>query len=342
MKKIIVVFVVLAGMFAWQCSRTTVEPSLKSSVDESVAKINTAMAAISETEGYKLMTLTDMTKSEDGYNDSINLDMIAGVYDFKPDTFVCRHFMIPFWRFEKTGESEMLVINLPQRLVFHPRFLFNPNPPDAVAENDFTITASDYHFYYSFLHRYDYKLTAGFALAGEDIGMLDVMYSGETFADRSYSSEYDFTDDYSVMVSYEKGDTSVSTFALKEGDNVLMAEERSFIWQDYHKAERKYVLTLGNVQIVRSSAIDSIQVFLDGVLQQTAAVVITDDNDSDGSVCHHRDIKLTFDDGTTATLSELMGPALETLRTLIDPMREMYFAKHIIDHLALTVYYQDK
>ena len=340
MKKITTVLVVLAALLMWQCSRTMDTVSLKSAVDDGVTKINTAMSVITETKGYDLMTINDLTKSEESFSDSINLDMIAGVYDFVPDTFFCRNYFRPFWKFEKTEESEMLVMNMPQRLVFHPRYLFNPDPADAVEENDFTITASDYHCYYSFWRNYDYRLTAGFTLKDEDIGSLDVMYSGETFSDKSYSSEYKFTDDYSVAVSFERGDTSVSAFTLKNGDDILLAEERSFIWKGFRQSERMYTLTIGDVQIVRGSEIDSIQVYLGGVLQQTAGARITDENDSEGSVCHHRDILLTFDDGTTEKLSELIGPALDTLGTLTGTMREMYFAKRIVDHLAFSLYYQ--
>jgi len=345
MRKILVLLVVLTGMLSWQCSRTTSDPSLKSSVDVSVAKINTALTAISETRGYQLMTSSDLTKSGDGFNDSIDLDLVAGIYDFKPDTFICQHFMMPFWRFEKTAESGMMVLNLPQSLVFHPRLLHEANPPDSIMENDFTITASDYHYYYSFMHGYDYKLTAGFTLDGNDIGMLDVTAEGQNFAGRSYSSSYSFTDDYSVMVSYEKGDTSISSFVLKEGNDVLLGEKRFFVWKDFHQSERKYTLTIGNVDIVKGSETDSIEVYLDGVLQKTAGAVITDSEDQgDGeqSVCHNRDILLTFDDGTTAKLSDLIGPSLETLKTLVDPMREMYFTRRIVDHLALTIYYQNR
>lgn len=342
MKRTFILLVTVAGMLFWQCSRTTNDASLKSSVDESVAKINKAMAVISETKGYQLMTTSDLTKSGDSFSDSIDLELVAGIYDFMPDTFECRHFMMPFWRFTKTAESEMMVLHLPQSLVFHPRLLHDAIPPDTVAENDFTITASEYHFYYSFLNRYDYRLAAGFALKDEDLGMLEVTSSGAIFSDRSYSSEYTFTDDYSLLVSYERGDTAISSFTLNEGDNILLGEETSFIWKDFHQKERKYTLTIGDIEIVRGSEIDSIQVFLNGVQQTTAGAIINDDEDSDGSVCHHRDILLTFDDGTTARLSELIGPALDTLKTLVDPMREMYFAKHIIDHLAFTIYYQNR
>lgn len=332
----------ISGLFSWQCSRLSSDISLKSSLEESAAKINTAMTAIAESGGYDLMIMNDLSKSGDGFSDSITLDLIAGVYDFRPDTFVCRHFSMPYWRFEKLGESEMMVLNMPQRLVYHPRYLFNPNPPDMVAENDFTITASDYHYYYSFMRSYDYKLTAGFTLKDEDLGMLDVVSAGETFAGRSYSSEYSFTDDYSLVVSFERGDTAVSAMTLKQDDEILLGEETYYIWSDFRKKERQYTLTVGDVKIVRGTAVDSIQVFLDGVLQNTAGAVITDDDDSEGSVCRKRDILLTFDDGTTEKLSDLIGPSLEILRTLVDPMREMYFARRIIDHLAMTIYYQER
>jgi len=333
----------IAAVLSWNCSRTASDISLKSSLDESAAKINTAMTVISESRGYDLMVINDMTKSGDGFSDSITLDLISGVYDFSPDTFVCRHFSMPFWRFDKSDESEMLILNMPQRLVYHPRYLFNPTPQDTVAENDFTITASDYHYYYSFMRRYDYKLTAKFTLKDEDIGMLDVTSAGETFSGRSYVSEYSFTDDYSLLVSYDRGDTAISAMSLKQGDEILLGEETVFVRSDFRNKEKQYTLTVGDVTIVRGSAMDSIQVYLDGVLQNTAGAVITDDDDyGDGSVCHRRDILLTFDDGTTEKLSDLIGPALEILGTLVDPMREMYFARRIVDHLAFTIYYQQR
>ena len=343
MKKTLLPVALIGAVLLWNCSRTASDISLKSSLDESAAKINTAMTVISESRGYDLMVINDMTKSGDGFSDSITLDLISGVYDFSPDTFVCRHFSMPFWRFDKSDESEMLILNMPQRLVYHPRYLFNPTPPDTVAENDFTITASDYHYYYSFMRRYDYKLTAKFTLKDEDIGMLDVTSAGETFAGRSYVSEYSFTDDYSLLVSYDRGDTAISAMSLKQGDEILLGEETVFVRSDFRNKEKQYTLTVGDVTIVRGSAMDSIQVYLDGVLQNTAGAVITDDDDyGDGSVCHRRDILLTFDDGTTEKLSDLIGPALEILGTLVDPMREMYFARRIVDHLAFTIYYQQR
>lgn len=342
MKKNMLPLALLAGLLMWQCSGMEKDASVRKSLDEGINRINKAVNVISGTKGYELMTLTDMTKSGDGYSDSINLEMISGVYDFMPDTFVYRHFLMPFWKFDRTADSDMLIMNMPYKLVTRPRCLFNPDPDEADTENDFTITASEYHYYYTFLRRFDYLLNAGFTLDGEDIGKLLVTSAGETFTGRSYSSEYRFTDDYSLEVAFERGDTSVSSMALREGDELLMGEENHFIHSGFRTFERKYILTIGDVQIVRSSGVDSIEVYLAGVLQNSAAAVITDEDDSDGSVCRHRDIELTFNDGTTARLSELMGPSLEILKSLAGPMREMYFARRIVDHLAMTIYYQKR
>ena len=342
MKREVLSVVLLTGLLMWQCSGTESDVSLKSSLDKGISRVNRAASVISKTKGYELMTVSDMTKSGDGYSDSINLEQIAGVYDFTPETYECWHFSMPLWKFSKTGDSDVLIMNMPQKLVTHPRYLFNPDPEEAAAENDFTVTATKYHYWYSFLNRFDYMLDAGFTLKGEDIGSLEVASSGESYAGKSYTSKYSFTDDYSFEVAFTRGDTSVSSMALVEGDELLMGEENFFVHSGFRTFERKYVLTIGDVQIVRMSGVDSIEVYLDGVLQKNAAAFITDEGDEEGSVCRHRDLELTFDDGTTAKLSELMGPSLEILKELSGPMREMYFARRIIDHLAMSVYYRQR
>lgn len=340
MRKIVILFTIISAILTSQCSRNVGDTSLRNALDETSVKINKAMAVISDTRGFQLMTASDQAKSGEVYYDSIELDMIAGIYDFKPETYMCHRDMRPRWMFEKTGESEMLVVNIPQKMIFHPRYLYQNSPEELTEENDFTITASEYHYYFSYFRHYDYRLMAGFTIDTEDIGTLEVTAAGNNFTDGSYASEYNFTDDYSVMTSYTKGDTSVSSFSLKEGEEILLGEEAVFIWKDFRKSERKYTLTIGDVDIVRSTGIDSIQVFLDGVLQSTAAVKITDEDETDGSVCRHRDILLTFDDGTSVKLSELIGPALETLGTLIVPMREMNVAKRVADYIAMSIYYR--
>lgn len=344
MKRIVVFIALMTGLVMWQCSRTDRELSLKESLERNSARINNAVSDISVTKGFELMSVTgDDIKSDEGYSDSISLDLIAGIYEFQPTPFFYRHFNKSMWFYKKTGESENLIVRLPQRMVFHPKYLYSIFAFDTELANNFEINASEYHYYYSLWNNYDYRLMAGFTLDNEDIGTLEVKDLCNTFSDRSYSSRFAFTDNFSVEVSRQTGDTVITSFALYEGDETLMKETLYRARKEDGLSEKKYVLSIGNVDIVRSTGIDSIQVYLDGVLQKNAAVRITDDDsDENGSICYKRDILLTFDDGTTQKLSELIEPSRMTLKTLTGSMHSMYFAKHVVDHIALSVYYYNK
>lgn len=344
MKKSVLIIATISSLIGGSCSRFETEKlNLKQSVEKSVTDVNNAINVISGTRGYEILCADDADlKSEMDFSDSISLDMVAGIYDFNPDLSEYHQFFIPYKLFERTGESDMMVVNLPQKLVQHPRFLRTLPQADSVLNNDFTVTASDYHFYYTWFNKFDYKLNAGFTLDSEDLGNYDAVASGNEESGISYSTEYSFTEGYTIGVNYESGDSSVSSFVLSDGNDVLMKETYIKLRQGFHKRERLYILTLGNVEIRRGTDIDSIQVYLDGVLQQEAGAKITDDSGSDGSFCHKRDILLTFDDGTTMNLSELLDPSREILRTLYDSLHSMKLAKNIVDYIAISIYYNSK
>jgi hypothetical protein len=341
MKKYLFLVIAITGLVTWSCSKTdTSSDGLKGILYRNVSSINDALSAISTTPGYKMLSANAAPlKSDVTFEDSITLSSVAGIYDFQPDTMFHRDFYIPFPLFKKTGNSDMMVVNLPEKLVFHPRYLHGFFHSDSVLTNNFSITASDYHYYYTLFNNFDYKLQAGFTLNDEDIGSLDILTSGDRNSGYSYSSKYTFSEGYNINVGFQSGDTTTSSFALSDNDNVLLKETRVSIGTDFHNKERQYILSVGNVDIKRSTGIDSIQVFVDGVLQQKAAVKIFDENGSDGSICHHRDIMITYDDGTTTNLSELINPAMETLRTLVDSLHSMNFATNIVNYIAISIYY---
>ena len=344
MKNHIITITVIVSLIAFSCTKNDrSQGDLKSSLEKSVADINNAISVISATSGYEMLTAQQgALKSETTYMDSISLGMIAGVYDFKPDPFHYRNFFIPYRLFRKTGESEHMVVNMPEKLVFRPRYLRNLNPPDSLLDNNFTIDASDYHYFYTWFNKFDYLLSASFLLDSEDVGSLDVVSSGSHETGRSYNSAYTFAEGYNINVSYMSGDSSVSSFALSDENDDLLKETVIRIRKDFHTRERLYILTLGNVEIRRGTGIDSIQVYLDGVLQQTAGVKITDSTDEEGSICHHRDILLTFDDGTTENLSTLLEPARDVLKTLVNSMHSMQFASNVVDYIAFGIYYHSR
>jgi hypothetical protein len=343
MKKKIFVLSVAASLMVWSCTKIDSDINLKHSVEKGVADINKAIGSISASKGYQMLTLnSDAVKGEDGFNDSITLDLIAGIYDFQPNPVPTHHFYYPYRLFKRTGTSDKLIVNMPEKLIFHPKYLRNYNPLDTVPENNFTISASDYHFYYSWWNTLDYKLSADFTLDAEDAGSLEVDATADSWRNQSYSSGFTFTDGYRITTEWTTGDTSMSSFALTQNTDTLLKETRVFIRNVFHRGEKQYTLTIGNVDIKRMTGVDSIQVYLEGVLQKEAAAFITDNSDSTGTICHKRDILLTFDDGSTAKLSELINPALNSLRTLIDSLRSMNFAKNIVDYIAISIYFNSR
>ena len=77
--------------------------------------------------------------------------------------------------FVKTGTSDLMIVNLPQKLVIQPRYLHDLNAPDSLLKNNFTITASDYYYYFNYVNEFDYRLNAGFTLDSVNIGSLNII-----------------------------------------------------------------------------------------------------------------------------------------------------------------------
>jgi hypothetical protein len=96
-------------------------------------------------------------------------------------------------------------------------------------------------------------------------------------------------------------------------------------------------------------SLDSAKVYVGGVLQLKSKVEIIDkttatnttndvDDTDKGVTNKKRELKITFDDGTSATYTELAGAAVDNISTLFASMRQVYFATGIIDWIAWDVY----
>ena len=350
MKRNVLAIIIVLGLITWSCSKNDTQQQtlgLKQSIEKNVTEINVALTKISATKGYQILSLggSPAAKSVDvvTFKDSITLALIAGIYDYQPDTlFMGHHFGFPYKLFKKTGTSNNMIVNLPQKLIFHPGYLHNFNSKDSVQKNDFTITTTDYHYYYNTWNSLDYKLTAGLTLSSADLGSFDISSVSTSYLDKTTTSKYTFTGGYSVSTSWQAGDTSKQSFTLLQNNSSLLKETTLFKGTGFHKREKQYDLTIGNVEIKRGFGIDSIQVFQNGVLQKTAGAKITDSSDTTGTICNKRDILLTFDDGTTTKLSTLIGPALTQLKTLVTSLHDMYFAENVVDYIAINIYYNSR
>lgn len=346
MKKPVIFISILLSIAMWQCSKEDNDGrglSFKESLGRNIDEINQVSEKISGTKGYQLILASgEDTKSDYTFRDSIKLNLIAGIYDYQPDTVPGQNNFFPYRLFKKTGQADNLIVNLPEKIVFHPRnlhFFTNGYKP---LVNNFKITATDYHFYYDTWYNFDYKLNARFTLDTKDIGALDIVSAAMPGSGSTSSSEFSFPGGYSIIRSGFTGDTTGSAFALMKDEEPLLKETVLFYGEGFKRKEKQYILTIGNIELKRTTGIDSVQVFLDGVLQSTAGAKIVENDDYNASICFKRDILITFDDGTSVKLSELLDPARETLKTLVRSLGEMYLSKQIVDFIALSIYFHSR
>lgn len=352
MKRALIAGLVIAGMGAsvWQCTKERgPESSLKESLSLNTVRLGKALDAISNSSAYRMLlaatgsSLKSALSDSTVYLDSIQLKDISGVYEFElPDSMSYHHHGL-YRMFRKTGESDNLVVKLPEGRLFHPRKLWNPFDRDTVGPNNFVITASEYHYYFAHGFIYDYRLNAGFDLNDTALGNLDIQSYRNSWNDFLFSSSYSFPEGYTIKVDQESGDTSTFSMALLQGSDVLLKESMQKIRQEGQRQhEHEYSLTIGNVMITRSSKADSMLVYLNGVLQPDAKVEIIDTGQETGddmhSVRHNRDIQITFEDGTVTTVSGLLGPSKEILSGLVDSLSDMSFATRILDYIAWNIY----
>jgi hypothetical protein len=355
MKKSLLILTAALSIIAMSCSKNDslnsgFSSSLKQSVSTGVTAVNNAIGTISATKGYEVLSANSVAvKSATVYSDSVTLASVAGIYEFKPDLVHTFDFFIPHKLFVKTGTSDSMIVNMPQKLIIQPRFLHEVNPPDSLLKNNFTIRASDYYYFFNYVNEFDYRLKAGFTLDSANIGNLSITATASSPSVYSYTSEYTFPGGYTIDVSSLANDTTTSVFSLSQNASVLMKEtvvasppsrgQGIGPVPEFRMRERLYILDIGNVEIRRGAGLDSIQVYLNGVLQKTAGARIVDSTGTNGSIFYRRDILLTFDDGTTENLSTLIDPAMAALKNLVNALQSMNFARNIVDYIAIGIDY---
>jgi hypothetical protein len=344
----IILFTGFLSAMLWSCSKnsgTFDSTSLKSTFNQSALELNNAMDAITSSSAYSILTVNDGTfKSADSiYKVYIPLDKIKGVYDYKPVPKFDRWGMSLIQYFNRTDDNDQMIVRMPLKKVKSPRSLRQYNPKDSVLTNNFQIAVSDYHNNYNNYHDFDYLLASEISIDNVIAGNLNIDYFISPSEGIRYASQYSFSGSYTAKYKYESGDTTVSSFTIMGGDKVLYEEklltERIDTGSFGH--ERQYILTIGDVQIIRKSGQEKVEVLLNGILQPNAVVEIIDkEEDSEASVCKKRDIQITFEDGTTTTISELIGNSVANIRTLFYSLHQVYFAAYVVDWIAYDIYYQ--
>ena len=349
----------LSGFFVlslliWSCSKTTEsDPSqvaLKSAITASAKSLNNAMTDISSSQAYQLLSVNtaDALKSASltttTYSANIPLSLIKGVYDYKAlKTTESRGFnLIRF--FPKSADNSNMIVNMPLTKMKNPRYLRTYQSADSALTNNFSISVSDYHNNYNSYHDYDYVNVADISIDNVKAGSLNIKSLISPNHNTQYASQFDFSNGYTAKYLYSSGDTTVSSFTILKASNVLYEEKLLTIKKDTAKfgREHQYILTIGNVKIIRKSG-SAPQVYVDGTLQTKAVVAVIDEDEneeSEHSICNKRDLQITFDDGTVAKISTLIGNSITDISTLFTSLHQVYFAAYVVDWLGYDIYYK--
>lgn len=332
--------------------------TLEQSLTEKTTTLGTAVSEITNSKGYEILTLSDSdtkTTSEDQEEDTkfsatITLDDIKGIYEYSATISDDSTELKTAYnnRFEKTGDSDSFVVKLPKEKATSPLSLYLEEEGDSALVNDFVITTTQYNYSFTNGYEFDYLLNSSIEVEGEAAGELFVDWSISEDLNYEYESKYTFTSDYSVGIEFQYGDTIQYAYNLKEGDDILFKEALSYYKGDEENARfYEYSLTIGLIEIVKSSNSDSYLVYRDGVLEEGAIVeVVSDTNESDDDAhvfCRKGlDLQITFADESVVILSELLGDdTLDKMTEIFGSMYDMYFVNHVINKVAHQAYYMN-
>jgi hypothetical protein len=344
-------FLVAAFLSAFMIScnkneSVTESSTLKQSVNQGTLDLKVAMNTIAASKAFSILTVNDglksFTETDSVYKVYINLDTVKGAYDYKPVEKFDRWGKSLIKFFDKTAENDAMIVRMPLAKVENPKSLRHFAPEDTLLTNNFSITVSEYHNNYNNYHDFDYILSSAISVDDVSAGNLNIKYIVSPAKGVQYASQFAFDGSYTANYKYDSGDTTVSSFSIKGDDKVLYEEKLLTIKNDslWFGREHQYILTIGNVQIIRKSATHGVEIYLDGVLQANAVVAIIDNGeDSEVSICKKRDIQITFDDGTTTTVSALIGSSIDSIKTLFDSLHQVYFGANVVDWIAYDIYY---
>ncbi|MGB4413457.1 MAG: hypothetical protein WBI53_01025 [Paludibacter sp.] len=345
------------ALLSWSCTSEISDGSLQSSLDKSSQTLSTALQKITSSEGYQVLatpavTTTDAAKVYTPFIDStynsILLADIVGEYEYnKANTY--KRWKQPITNFfSKTADNaSLMIVRLPEEKIKRPNSIFVYNPADTLLTNNYVFSLNKYDYKFNRYLGWTYDMASNINIKNVDAGNLNIQSSSSKEAGYKFVSEFAFTNGYTLKSNYTTGDTAVSVYAIYEGSKVIYEESFTAVKTEanYRHREREYSMTIGDVKIIRQmgpNSLDSAKVYVGGVLQTTAKVEVVDIATTDGTdvsvTAHKRELKITFDDGTSKTISELLGTSVETIRNLFISLRQSYFATGIVDRIAWDIY----
>lgn len=361
------IFIAISTFFFFSCEPSTelkseseankAPQSLKTSLQQGVTNLSEAVTTINNSESFRLLSSVAPANVSESGNPSfapahrvdsmiIQLADIAGVYEYS-------------WRkvkrmnnnllrvFDRTADHAHLVVRLPSQKIsnYHRLFVFTPR--DTTLTNNFEASVSEYLLSRHSQKGMEYALHCDMKINNVALGTVTTNRRRNKINGHNFTSAYTLATGHVITNTQNTGDTTVNVYAISK-DNKLIYEEKISTYrlnQESRQRERIFSLTIGNVTLVRKSGPDSFanaQIYVDGVLQVNAKaeIVITEEtNEEKGVTYQKRDVKITFDDGTTTTLKTLKGATSDELPQLFRTVRQMGFATQIIDRIAANIYW---
>ncbi len=341
----------LAVLLGMSCSKTDMVSSsatLKDAVTKSSQNLNNAMTEISSSQAFQLLSVSgnggEMMKAGTVYSANIPLDLVKGVYDYKPlKTPESRNYnLIRF--FTKSADASKMTVNMPLAKIKDPHVLRDYLKADSALTNNFSMTVTEYHNNYNSFRDYDYINTADISIDKAKAGSLDIKSVVSPSTGTHYASQFAFISGYTAKYAYASGDTTVSSFSITKGTSLMYEEKLLTSKNDIGKfgREHQYSLTIGDVKLVRKDK-SSPLVYVKNVLQTKAIIKVIENEEKEGdehSICNNRDLQITFEDGTTTTISALIGKSLTDITTLFASLHQVYFAAYLVDWIAYDIYYK--
>jgi hypothetical protein len=359
--RFLLVFTLLTTIF-WSCSKDSGlmdSSSLKLVINQNAMNLNNTVGKITSTQAFSILTVSDGTLKSETITDSsyrvyIGLDKIKGVYEYKPVNSWDRWGFSLIRYFKRTADNSQMIVKMPLKKVKNPMSLRHYSHADSTLSNNFQIAVSDYYNNYNSYWDYEYLLDSKISIDDKEAGSLYMKSLVSPLKGRHYTSQYAFAGGYTAKYKFDSGDTTSYSFSIMDGTKTLYGEQRIAIKNDTakHHREHQYILTIGNVQIIRKPASHSVQIAVNGIVQPNAVVTVIDTDEQEGnnndgdhegnqeaSCTDKRDIQITFEDGTTATISELIGNSVSDIRTIFKSLHQVYFAATIVDWIAYDIYY---
>jgi len=353
--------IVLSSIFQIACDpeespKSDEQVSLKASVNQSITTLADAVKAISTSPEFVLLGSIAPDPNQDApfkaaelTNDSMQilLSDISGVYEYSWKR-VKKGGILRY--FDRTGDNDKLIVRLPVEKVRDFRFLFMYRPKDSTLTNNFEAAVSDYYRSRHFEKGMEYRIASTMNVDNASIGSVTTARTRNKVNGFNNLSVYQLASGYTVTNQENSGDTAVSVFAITKNDKVLFEERitSAKVVNQPRPRERVYSLTIGDVKIVRTAgpnSLDSAKVYLAGVLQTNAKVevIVYEQTEPNAGIAQQkRDIKITFDDGTSTTIRELKAETIDDMAAIFKAVRQAGFATEIVDRIAANIYWLKK